>query len=272
MIRRCMRVMALLLAALCVMSAACAQEPVYSSTRAFESLLREAGITCEAHGVDEDGDDSLSIRHGEHTILCFFGEDGESVSFLVWYLIDYMPEDAGKVIRACNALNAASSGPVCYADESDCTVTMALDLTFAENAAGPVAWRGYGLITQQLSAAEAALTSFDITASAGSEAWEEPIAWEMPEPVVDEAPAEPVVTPSPAPTAEVQQTPAPQPAFVVITAATARVRSGPSTTSPYLCTARQGEKYPMIGVVGQWYIIDCDGRTGFVSMSMACPE
>ena len=60
--------------------------------------------------------------------------------------------------------------------------------------------------------------------------------------------------------------------MIVVTAASARVRSGPGVNSPYLCTVKQGEAYPVIGVSGEWYIITVEGRTGFISMSVALPQ
>lgn len=249
---------AVLLTLLLLCGAALAQEPVYGSTRAFAALLREADIAYEAFGVDEDGDDALSVGQHGRSVMCFFGEDGQSASFIVWYLIEYAPADEDAVIRACNSLNAASGGPCFYADSSDCTVTATLDVTFPWDAAGMVSYRAFRALADMLPQALEALSPYDVTQPAAT-----------PTPT-----AAPTAVPTAAPAAVSAATPAPAPqtgnesASVIITAQSARVRTGPSTTSPYLCTVKKGEVFPVIGVIGDWYIIDCDGRTGFVSASV----
>lgn len=253
MSRRMKSAAAVLLALLLLCGAALAQEPVYGSTRAFAALLREADIAYEAFGVDEDGDDSLSAAQHGRSVMCFFGEDGQSASFIVWYLIEYAPADEDAVIRACNGLNAASGGPCFYADSSDCTVTATLDVTFPWDAAGMVSYRAFRALADMLPQALEALSPYDVTQPAATPA--------------------PTAAPTAAPVSAATPAPAPQtgnaPASVVITAQSARVRTGPSTTSPYLCTVKMGEVFPVIGVSGDWYIIDCDGRVGFVSASVA---
>lgn len=253
MSRRMKSAAAVLLALLLLCGTALAQEPVYGSTRAFAALLREADIAYEAFGVDEDGDDSLSAAQHGRSVMCFFGEDGQSASFIVWYLIEYAPADEDAVIRACNGLNAASGGPCFYADSSDCTVTATLDVTFPWDAAGMVSYRAFRALADMLPQALEALSPYDVTQPAATPA--------------------PTAAPTAAPVSAATPAPAPQtgnaPASVVITAQSARVRTGPSTTSPYLCTVKMGEVFPVIGVSGDWYIIDCDGRVGFVSASVA---
>ena len=253
MSRRMKSAAAVLLALLLLCGTALAQEPVYGSTRAFAALLREADIAYEAFGVDEDGDDSLSAAQHDRSVMCFFGEDGQSASFIVWYLIEYAPADEDAVIRACNSLNAASGGPCFYADSSDCTVTATLDVTFPWDAAGMVSYRAFRALADMLPQALEALSPYDVTQPAATPA--------------------PTAAPTAAPVSAATPAPAPQtgnaPASVVITAQSARVRTGPSTTSPYLCTVKMGEVFPVIGVSGDWYIIDCDGRVGFVSASVA---
>lgn len=252
MSRRMKSAAAVLLALLLLCGTALAQEPVYGSTRAFVALLREADIAYEAFGVDEDGDDSLSVGQHGRSVMCFFGEDGQSASFIVWYLIEYAPADEDAVIRACNSLNAASGGPCFYADSSDCTVTATLDVTFPWDAAGMVSYRAFRALADMLPQALEALSPYDVTQPAATPA--------------------PTAAPTAAPVSAATPAPAPQtgnaPASVVITAQSARVRTGPSTTSPYLCTVKMGEVFPVIGVSGDWYIIDCDGRVGFVSASV----
>lgn len=288
------RLMALLAALLCLCSAAAAQEPVYSSTRAFAAVLREAGVPYEANGVDAADEDSLTIEQGDLSVYCFFPADGKEVCFIVWYVIEYDPAQETDVILVCSRLNESSEGPRFYADPGDCTVTATMEIMLPFEAAGIVAYRGYERLAAMLPAAVEALAPYD-QLRAGDDVIEEPIAEDVVEEAMDSQPEDiveeeitddvtedaivPAVTPQP-PVYSLT-TPAPRPTVapqadvpqrIVITAATARVRSGPSGSSPYLCTVRQGEAYPVIGVSGDWYIITVDGRTGFVSNSVAMPE
>lgn len=263
------RLIAWLLALICLCGVAAAQEPVYSTTRAFAAVLREAGVPFEAYGVDDMGEDSLAIMQGRHKIYCFFTADGQEVCFIAWYLIEYAPPQEAEVIRVCNRLNAASDGPRIYADASDCTVTVTLDVPLPFDAAGIVAYRGYQSIAAMLSAAVDALAPCDLLRI-------DDVVEEAPQPTAMPHPAAtPRPTAVPQPTASPRPTAAPraeEPARIVVTAPTARVRSGPGVNSPYLCTVKQGESYPVTGVSGDWYIITVNGRTGFISMSVSIPE
>ena len=289
------RMIAGLLLLVCLCGAAAAQEPVYSSTRAFAAVLREAGIPFEAHGVDAADEDSLTILQDGHKIYCFFPADGREVCFIVWYLIEYAPEQELDVIRACSGLNAASDGPRFYADPGDCTVTVTLDVPLPFDAAGIVAFRGYQCIAARLSAAGTVLAPYDLL-RAGDDVVEEPMIDDVveeamesqPEDIVEEdisdadvmeEALQPAATPEPTAAPKPTATPRPAsspkadvPGRIIVTAETARVRSGPGAGSPYLCTVKQGESYPVIGLSGDWYIITVNGRTGFISMSVAIAE
>lgn len=57
--------------------------------------------------------------------------------------------------------------------------------------------------------------------------------------------------------------------YVVITNSSANVRSGPGGDYDKVTTARQGDTFPLIGEDGNWYIIDVNGRTGYVTKSLS---
>lgn len=260
---------------LCSASAQEAAEPVYGSTRAFAAVLQEAGIPYEARGVDAAKEDSLTIVQGDCSIRCFFTADGSNVSFVVWYLISYDPADEAAVMQVCNGLNARSDGPRVFADPSDCTVTIMLDVPLPIDAAGQVAYVGYRCVSSMLPEALEALAPYDLSRPA-DDAAQTPT--ETPVPTVTPAPtatpdsaAVPSYTATPSPTATSEPIEAASPQRVVVTAASARVRSGPGVNSPYLCMVRAGEIFPVIGMRDGWYIITIDGRTGFLSMSVADP-
>lgn len=225
----------------CLGGSAAAQEPVYASTQAFAAVLMQEAVPFEAWGLEPNGEECLAIPLEGGNLYCFFSEDGAEVCFVAWYLLEYAPEETLDVMRACNRLNMASDGPRFFADGSDCSVTAMMEVPLPPDAAGAVAWQGYRRMTAMLTVAAQAL---------------HPAA---------SSPA-PASTAVPAP-----HDAAAKPASVVVTAATARVRSGPGVNSTYLFTAERGDVFPVVGVSGDWYIITSNGRTGFLSMTVAAP-
>lgn len=257
------RLTGLLLAALLLWSccAAQAEDPVYATTGRFVRALEGAGIVCEYQGVDEDGDECVLIQSGDMEIYCYFDEACTSAAFYVWYLASYEAAQLQDVLLACSRLNAASGGVCFTADDSDRTVTATMDLLLRAGTAGEVA---LGAVQHLMTVLPEARQALDVTRRPAATAVPSDAAATPVRPTAAPAPDQPAATPRPA------QTVAPLRAqSVVITVDTARVRSGPGVTSPYLLTAKKGEEFPCLGESGGWYIIDCNGRTGFVSMSSA---
>lgn len=240
-----------LLAALLLLGCCCAAEdgPAYPGTERFVRALESKGMAYELLGVDEDGDECVLIMSGDNEIYCYFDEACTSASYYVWYLATYDNLIRGEVLRACSRLNASSLGVCFTADDSDCTVTAAMDVLLREGTAGEVALDALLHLMAMLPEAERAL--------------------DIPRPAVTPPPVAPMRRPVTSPAATVQPH---EVKSVVITAEMARIRSGPSGTSPYLLTAKQGDVFDCMGQSGNWYIIDCNGRAGFVSKSAAEPR
>lgn len=215
-------------------------EPVYETTRSFVRALQAATVIYELQGVDEDGDECVLIESDGEEIYCYFDASGDSASFFVWYLAEYEETELKSVLLACSRLNAASGGVCFTADESDCTVTAVMDLLLRKESAGDVALDALVHLTALLPEARQTLQDRKTLVST------------------------PVLT-----NGLVQAAPQKMAEIVVITAETALVRNGPSGASGYVLTAHQGEQFPYIGQSGDWYIIDCGGRAGFVSSSVA---
>lgn len=57
--------------------------------------------------------------------------------------------------------------------------------------------------------------------------------------------------------------------YVIITNSSANIRSGPDGSAAKLITAKQGDTFPLIGEDGNWYIIDVNGQTGYVTKSLS---
>ena len=57
--------------------------------------------------------------------------------------------------------------------------------------------------------------------------------------------------------------------YIVITNSSANIRSGPGGDYDKLTTARQGDTFPLIREEGNWYVIDINGQTGYVTKSLS---
>lgn len=57
--------------------------------------------------------------------------------------------------------------------------------------------------------------------------------------------------------------------YVVITNSSANIRSGPDGSAAKIITARQGDTFPLIREEGNWYVIDVNGQTGYVTKSLS---
>lgn len=56
---------------------------------------------------------------------------------------------------------------------------------------------------------------------------------------------------------------------VIITNSSANIRSGPDGSAAKLTTARQGDTFPLLGEEGNWYKIDVNGQTGYVTKNLS---
>lgn len=57
--------------------------------------------------------------------------------------------------------------------------------------------------------------------------------------------------------------------YVVITGESANIRKGATTDAPVITSGRRGDTFPYLGESGNWYKIDVDGQTGYVSMGLS---
>lgn len=218
----------LLLAALCFASActpASAEGAAYRSTQSFIDVLTHAGQPYTLHGVDEDGDEWLTLENpGDpfaYTVTLLFGRDQKHASIRVWYVMDYDASRLTEVARVCNALNSQSRFLCLYADESDHTVTASMDLIFRDGDAGQVTAEALRRLTDALHQARPQLLACLAPGSAAG--------------------------------------------TIVVTADSARLRDAPSVTSGYIATASRGDSFPCLGAVEGWYAVAYSGRRAYVS-------
>lgn len=57
--------------------------------------------------------------------------------------------------------------------------------------------------------------------------------------------------------------------YVVITGESANIRKGATTDAPVITSGRRGDTFPYLGESGNWYKIDANGETGYVSMGLS---
>lgn len=123
--------------------AAMAVSASYSSTQAFLRALDEEGIIYTLHGIDERINyECVTMNNkGEelsYTINYFFSEDSTYTGLRVWNVITYNDSDLAKVLRTCNSLNSDYKYVKFYADESDNTVTVEMDLIHRSGDVGDI--------------------------------------------------------------------------------------------------------------------------------------
>lgn len=126
---------AVMLFSLC--TTAFAVSATYTNTKAFIEQMDASNITYTVVGIDDDGDEKITIGNksksgDEYVIRCYFNKDNEQVNFRVWNIIDFKENDFGKVLRAVNGLNYKYKWTKLYVDESDNSVTCAMDIIVRE--------------------------------------------------------------------------------------------------------------------------------------------
>ena len=117
-------------------------ETEFATTRAFLSMLDEADLPYTNLGVDDDGDEHIMIRNPDsdlpYTVHYFFEADQEHTSVFAWNLITFDPADKLMVMLACNSLNYRYNYTCFYVDETDNTVTCAMNLIYRDDNVGLV--------------------------------------------------------------------------------------------------------------------------------------
>lgn len=135
------KMLSLLLAAL-MMIALClpagAEGPALSSTLEFIRVLEAEGLKYSYHGTDDDGDEVITVGFDNdqgfsYNIAFFFKPHNHSCSIRAWEVIKIDPADTAAVMRVCNNLNYTYRFTRFYVDETDYTVTIAIDPVYREN-------------------------------------------------------------------------------------------------------------------------------------------
>lgn len=144
----------LALALLCCLSIpAFADEAQYGTTQDFLNAIEaENGLECSLNGIFNASSgynyEVVKITYeGElseyrSNFVALFAEDGGSVEFDMYNVIDFAEEDLAEVMQVINNLNANSSGMKLYVDTSDNSVTAVLYLLTTPASTAELAYTG----------------------------------------------------------------------------------------------------------------------------------
>lgn len=126
------------------LSGACAEEPMFASTRDFLEMMRSTRVWCEFRGMAGDGEHVVteaSAQSGDPVLidLCF-AADGRLCTLRVPELIAFAEPQLEAVLTVCNELNSEYRYVRFYVEERGRTVTAALDIRFLPMEANDALW------------------------------------------------------------------------------------------------------------------------------------
>lgn len=130
-----------LLLTCCLGSAAA--DAMFATTQAFLDAVSASGVQCELQDMRGDGEHvaaEVATKDGRPvTIDLCFNAEGRLCSLRAMKLITFEEYRLQSVLEVCNELNSDYRYVRFFVDESECTVTAALDVRFLPNEAAEVA-------------------------------------------------------------------------------------------------------------------------------------
>ena len=117
----------LLNAAIADLSAPANVEEAFDATRAFLQSCEDAGLRCEYHGADADGDDCITVKqYGliPFTVRVWFSAGNPTAPYLVWQYIRFSAIDRAPVLELCNLLNREYTDMTFLVDDWDNSVSV----------------------------------------------------------------------------------------------------------------------------------------------------
>lgn len=162
------RILAFLLAAVLFLSLctpALAATAQYATTRAFLQYLDEQDVIYTLEGIDSADYEVVKLKNnGEafsYDIRYFFADSLDNTAIRVWNIIEYSDSDFAKVLRVCNTLNGKYRYATFEADESDNTVTCAIDVMYREGVVAELLWEATLRLVNILDNGYEALSVYD---------------------------------------------------------------------------------------------------------------
>lgn len=145
---------------------ALADEPAYATTRSFIATLEENDLAYEFVGKEYDDDEHVKLENEDenfaYTIHVYFDKDEDVATVLIWNIIEFNEVDYADVLRAVNNMNYSYKYTRFYIDESDNTVTCAMNIILHDNdSAGDIVLEGLLRAASILKSAYPQMSSFD---------------------------------------------------------------------------------------------------------------
>lgn len=109
-----------------------AATPAFELTKNFISVLDENNLAYTFTGAISTGEEHVYMDNEDenfaYTLHIYFNEDNDRATVFVWNIITFADEDFTNVLRTVNTLNSSYKYIRFYVDESDNTVTCAMNI------------------------------------------------------------------------------------------------------------------------------------------------
>lgn len=146
-------------------SSAFALAAQFSTTREFLDLLDSSGVKYTLSGLDDDGDEVVTISNqGDaftYQIHVIFDADLETTYLRTFNIINFSDADFSKVLRTCNSLCSEYNFVRFFVDESDNTVSCAMDMIYRDEDVGDIVLEGLLRMVKLLDIGYEALSVYD---------------------------------------------------------------------------------------------------------------
>lgn len=116
---------------------ALAATPTYDLTKNFITVLDENNLAYTFTGTISTGEEHISMDNEDenfaYTLHIYCNADSDRATVFVWNIITFADEDFTNVLRTVNTLNSSYKYIRFYIDESDNTVTCAMNIILHDN-------------------------------------------------------------------------------------------------------------------------------------------
>ena len=130
--------LALVLAAMLLSSAALATAATYANTKDTIASFDGVGLYYTVQGIEDKGYEVVTLGntsdYWDYTIAFFFNEDNTSVGIRIWDLAAFDEAEIPEALLAVNRANEAFKYARFYIEESDNTLTCSYDIVVREGA------------------------------------------------------------------------------------------------------------------------------------------
>ena len=146
---------------------AMATEATLSTAKEFCSLLDEIDIVYTCKGLDEDGDDCITVEMSsdvapDYTLIYYFTSDLSDTYLRIFNIVDLSEDDLAAALLTCNELNDDYCFGRFILDTSDNSITFAMDVLHTEDTAAELMLQATLYACQLYEASYEVLAEYDI--------------------------------------------------------------------------------------------------------------